>query len=94
MLRCQLSFPYLFLLQRPLQTPLMICQRSLETPLTSMEGLQRAENPTEEYPKVSSETLMGEGVPRSQKTPEIRIRVRGKRRFVAKIAPKVRLLQN
>ena len=28
-----LSFPYLFLLQRPLQTPLMICQRSFETPL-------------------------------------------------------------
>ena len=27
-----------------------------------MEGLQRAENPTEEYPKVSSETLMREGV--------------------------------
>ena len=27
-----------------------------------MEGLQRAENPTQEYPKVSSETLMGEGM--------------------------------
>jgi len=30
-----LNFPFvmLFLLQRPLQTPLMICQRSFETPL-------------------------------------------------------------
>ncbi len=28
-----LSFPMLFLLQRPLQTPLMDCQRSFETPL-------------------------------------------------------------
>ena len=31
--RSQLSFLMLFLLQRPLQTPLMICQRSFETPL-------------------------------------------------------------
>ena len=31
--RSRLSFPYAFLLQRPLQTPLMICQRSFETPL-------------------------------------------------------------
>ena len=31
--RSQLSFLMLFLLQRPLQTPLIICQRSFETPL-------------------------------------------------------------
>ncbi len=35
----ELNFPFLmlFLLQRPLQTPLMICQRSFETPLMASE---------------------------------------------------------
>jgi hypothetical protein len=32
------NFPYLFLLQRPLQTPLMICQRSLETPANGLSA--------------------------------------------------------
>ena len=39
-----------------------------------MEGLQRAENPTEEYPKVSSETLMGEGVALRGLRPRWRLR--------------------
>ena len=39
-----------------------------------MEGLQRAETPTQEYPKVSSETLMGEGVALRGLRPRWRLR--------------------
>jgi hypothetical protein len=49
-----LNFPFLMLclLQRPLQTPLMICQRSFETPLMDSSGLY-------ETPLLDSERTYG-----------------------------------